>query len=175
MAASDSVALGRLNMYLELHGGIVETANQPGIAHGSSVLAAVHTTKAKFSRPVDRRIQVVVMLLENNSHQQILVEDVARLVNLSTGRLAHLFKSEMEVSIQQYLTQLRLARAKSQLESTFLSPKEIAASVGFSSVTRFVVCFKNLVGTTPAHYRKHFLNGSCRAAESLALARSAKT
>jgi len=116
-----------------------------------------------------------VMLLESNSHQQIGIEDMARLVNLSPGRLAHLFKSEMELSIQQYLTRLRLAKAKRQLESSFLSIKEIAASVGFSSVARFVVCFKNVVGATPAHYRKHFLNASYRRQGEPALARSAKT
>jgi transcriptional regulator GlxA family with amidase domain len=123
------------------------------------------STSANVSRPLDRRIHVVVMLLEGNSHKHIAIEDVARLVNLSTGRLAHLFKSEMQISIQQYVTQLRLAEAKRQLESSFLSIKEIAASVGFSNVTRFVVCFKNFVGATPAHYRKHFLNGSYRGAE----------
>jgi transcriptional regulator GlxA family with amidase domain len=140
--------------------GILTTVNQSSTAPPSSVGANVQSTKANVPRPIDRRIQVVVMLLESNSHKQIAIEDMARSVNLSPGRLAHLFKSEMKVSLQQYLTQLRLAKAKSQLESSFLSIKEIAASVGFSSVTRFVVCFKNLVGATPAHYRKHFLNAS---------------
>ena len=111
-----------------------------------------HTTASL--RPVDRRIEVVVMMLERNSHKQIPINEMARLVNLSPGRLAHLFKSEMQLSIQQYLTQVRLAKAKGHLESSFLSIKEIAASVGFTSATRFVVCFKNIVGATPAQYRK---------------------
>jgi len=127
------------------------------------------------SRLLDRRIQVVVMQLENNSHRQIGIDDMATLVNLSPSRLAHLFKSQMEVSIQQYLTQLRLAKAKSQLESSFLSIKEIAASVGFSNVTRFIACFKDLVGTTPAQYRKTFSVMSYQSAERLAVARSANT
>jgi two-component system response regulator YesN len=109
-----------------------------------------------YFAPRDRRIQVVVMLLERNSRDQIGIDEMARLVHLSPGRLAHLFKSEMQLSIQQYVTQLRLSRAKDQLESTFLSVKEIAALVGFSSVTRFVVTFKNSVGATPAEYRKTF-------------------
>lgn len=126
------------------------------------------------SRLLDRRIQVVVAELENSAHQQIGIEEMARLVNLSPGRLAHLFKSETKLSIQQYLTQLRLTRARRQLESSFLSIKEIAASVGFSSVTRFVACFKNLVGTTPSQYRKHFSMVSYQSAERVA-ARSANT
>ena len=109
-------------------------------------------------RPADRRIQIVVTLLENNWDKQIAVAEIARLVNLSSSRLAHLFKSEMDLSMQQYQTQLRLAEAKRQLETSFLSVKEIAASVGFSSVARFVVCFKNSIGSTPAQYRKHLPN-----------------
>ncbi len=155
-------------MYSELSNRpTTATVNQLSIAGANLARANFQSTNENVSRSLDRRIQVVVMLLESNSRKQIAIEDVAKSVNLSTGRLAHLFKSEMQLSIQQYLTQLRLAEAKSQLESTFLSIKEIAASVGFSSVTRFVVCFKNFVGATPAHYRKHFLSPSYRGAEML--------
>ena len=155
-------------MYSEFSNrGNAATAGRPSMAGTSMGHAKAQSTSANVSRQLDRRIQLVVILLESNSHKPIAIEDVARLVNLSTGRLAHLFKSEMQISIQQYLTQLRLAEAKRQLESSFLSIKEIAASVGFSSVTRFVVCFKNFVGVTPAHYRKHFLNASDRRAEIL--------
>ena len=118
-------------------------------------------------RPVDRRIEVVVMTLERNSHKQVPIKEMARLVNLSPGRLAHLFKSEMQLSIQQYLTQVRLAKAKSHLESSFLSIKEIAASVGFASATRFAVCFKNIVGATPAQYRKQYPTASYQRARIL--------
>lgn len=146
---------------------IVTTVDQSSLVHPGRIRANSQSTRANVSAPLDRRIQVVVTLLESNSHKQIAIEDIARFVNLSPGRLAHLFKSETQLSVQQYLTQLRLAKAKSQLESSFLSIKEIAASVGFSSVTRFVVCFKNFVGTTPTHYRKHRLNTSYRSAEIL--------
>ena len=114
---------------------------------------------------VDRRIQIAVRLLENNSDKQITLLEIARIVNLSPSRLAHLFKRDMELSMQQYLTQLRLAKAKRQLETSFLSVKEIAASVGFSSVARFVICFKNFVGSTPAQYRKDLPNATYRCSE----------
>lgn len=114
---------------------------------------------------VDRRIQIAVRLLENNSDKQIALPEIARIVNLSPSRLAHLFKRDMELSMQQYLTQLRLVKAKRQLETSFLSVKEIAASVGFSSVARFVICFKNFAGSTPAQYRKHLPNATYRCSE----------
>ena len=141
--------------------------NEAGFVYRRSVRASVEGVNTDLSRPLDRRIQVVVMLLDNHSHKQIALKEMARQVNLSPGRLAHLFKSEMELSIQQYLTRVRLAKAIRHLESSFLSIKEIAASVGFSSVRRFVVCFKNLVGATPAQYRKHFPHASYQRAEIL--------
>ena len=113
------------------------------------------------------------MMLEENSKQQWELTDIARIVNLSPGRLAHLFKSEVGVSIQQYLTQLRLKKARHQLESTFLSIKEIAASVGFRNVTSFTECFKTAVGTTPAKYRKQSGIAHANNQKEIALARSA--
>jgi transcriptional regulator GlxA family with amidase domain len=124
------------------------------------------------ARTQDRRVQLVLMLLEENSQRQLALGDIAKLVNLSPGRLAHLFKSEIGHSIQQYLTQIRLARAKHQLESSFLSIKEIAASAGFANVNRFTASFKTAVGTTPAQYRR--LPGITHAKrKDLAIARSA--
>jgi transcriptional regulator GlxA family with amidase domain len=129
------------------------------MANGSSTrraqtLSHSSNTQHPGSRPRDRRIQLVLMLLEENSHKQLSIEDIAQLVRLSRGRLAHLFKSEMEVSIQHYVTQIRLSKAKHHLESSFLSIKEIAASVGFQNVNRFTAHFKNHVGSTPAEYRR---------------------
>ena len=129
------------------------------MANGSSSRRAQtlsHASNAQFigARSGDRRIQLVLMLLDENSHKQLSIEDIAKLVRLSRGRLAHLFKSEMEMSIQQYVIQIRLTRAKHHLESSFLSIKEIAASVGFQNVTRFTAHFKNHAGLTPAEYRR---------------------
>jgi AraC family transcriptional regulator of arabinose operon len=102
----------------------------------------------------DRRVILILNLLYQNPARQWELSEIAEIVNLSPGRLAHLFKSEIGISIQQYLTQIRLTRAKQELESSFLSIKEIAAAVGFPSVGRFAVSFKTAVGTTPAEYRR---------------------
>lgn len=120
----------------------------------------------------DRRVQLVIILLEQSSERQWELPDIAKIVNLSPGRLAHLFKSEIGLSIQQYLTKIRLLKAKHQLESGFLSIKEIAASVGFRNVTRFTASFKTAVGTTPAEYRRRPSIAHARR-KDLAIARSA--
>ena len=148
--------------------------------NGRMSVQTEHSPNGQDLETDDRRVQHVLMLLEESPKHQWEVSDIARMVNLSPGRLAHLFKSEVGVSIQQYLIQIRLTKAKHQLESTFLSIKEIAASVGFRNVTRFTECFKTAVGTTPAKYRKlsgiaqaKSQNGSGDSKKDIALARSA--
>lgn len=145
----------------------VGKVTEAGARQRSNAFAHAERFDPAICKPADRRIQIVVMLLENNWNKQIAVAEIARLVHLSPSRLAHLFKSEMDLSIQQYLTRLRLAKAKRHLETSFLSVKEIAASVGFSSVARFVVCFKSLVGATPAQYRKRLSNISFHRLQTL--------
>jgi two-component system response regulator YesN len=112
------------------------------------------------------------MLLKKSPDRQWRLDELAALVNLSLGRLAHLFKSEIGISVQQYLTQLRLEHAKYELEVSFLSIKEIAAAVGFPNVGRFTASFKAAVGVTPREYRKHVVS-SRAARKNLRLARSA--
>jgi transcriptional regulator GlxA family with amidase domain len=105
----------------------------------------------------DRRLQLVLMLIEQNIQSQLAIRDLAAAVNLSPGRLAHLFKNEVGVSPQRYLNHMRLEGAKELLENGMLSVKEVAAKVGFPNVSSFCRSFKASYGKTPKEYRKTHL------------------
>jgi AraC family transcriptional regulator, arabinose operon regulatory protein len=100
---------------------------------------------------------LVLMLVEGSIRHQLLMEDIARAVNLSPGRLAHLFKSEMGVSPKRYLNNIRLEKARECLENGVLSVKEIASEVGIPNVSRLCRSFKARYGATPKEYRKTHL------------------
>jgi len=102
----------------------------------------------------DRRVQLVLILIEEHSNRQLTLREMATVVGLSPWRLAHLFKMQVGIAPQQYLTQIRLTKAEHELKTTFRSIKEIAASIGFPSVSSFTNSFKNAVGITPAQYRR---------------------
>lgn len=105
----------------------------------------------------DRRVQMVRVLLEDSFHRKLGLKDMSASVNLSPWRLAHLFKSETGMSPQRYLTLVRLQRAKSQLETSFLSIQQIAVAVGIPNPSQFTKSFKAAYGMTPVEYRKvHF-------------------
>ena len=105
----------------------------------------------------DRRVQMVRVLLEDSFHRKLGLRDMSSRVNLSPWRLAHLFKSETGMSPQRYLTLVRLQRAKTHLETSFLSIQQIAAAVGIPNPSQFTKSFKAAYGMTPVEYRKtHF-------------------
>jgi AraC-like DNA-binding protein len=125
--------------------------------HHGPVPAGVSSNGQNGGRTYDRRLLLVLMLVEENMRRQLVIRDLAEAVNLSSGRLAHLFKSEIGVSPQRYINIVRMAKAKQLLEEELLSMKEIAAEVGIANASRFCRSFKALYGTTPKEYRKTHL------------------
>jgi transcriptional regulator GlxA family with amidase domain len=119
-----------------------------------STAAGLRPQGRDLGKTRDRRMLLVLMLVEESAKRRVLMGDIARAVNLSPGRLAHLFKSEMGVSPQRYLNNLRLEMAKECLENGVLSVKEIASEVGIANVSRFCRSFKARYGVTPMEYRK---------------------
>ena len=105
------------------------------------------------------RIQDIESYLQHNPVGGYDVESLARLVNLSPSRFAHLFKAEYGVSVHAYVTRIRMNRACRLLFSTNLTIKEIAEELGYITPEHFHTIFKKTFGVTPAEYRKNTLRG----------------
>jgi AraC-like DNA-binding protein len=105
----------------------------------------------------DRRVQAVKMLIEDNFHRRLDLSEMAKAVNLSPWRLAHLFKAEVGISPLRYLSLIRLQRARLYLETGFLTVREIAASVGIPNASHFTRSFRAAYGSSPVQHRSaHF-------------------
>ena len=105
----------------------------------------------------DRRVQVVKILIEDNFHLRLDLTDMAKAVNLSPWRLAHLFKAEVGISPLRYLTLVRLQKARHFLETGFLTVREIASAVGIPNASHFTRSFKAAYGSSPVQHRAaHF-------------------
>lgn len=101
---------------------------------------------------MDQRVHAAIALMNANLHRKLTPVEIAQSVRLSPPHLRELFKSETGTSLARYQRELRLGRAKHLLETTFLSVKEVAASVGIDGVSHFVRDFEKKYGTTPARY-----------------------
>ena len=112
---------------------------------------------------MDPRIAVIVERMHLEINQPLSVAGLAASVNLSPSRLMHLFRAETGVPPGRYLRDLRLSRARSQLETTFLSVKQVMFEVGFSDPSHFSRAFKLRFGISPGALRGRARNAPRRA------------
>lgn len=75
-------------------------------------------------------------------------------LNCSSSYLSRKFKEKWAVSMIEYITEVRIDRAKELLEDTDITVQEIAELTGYLSSPSFVKTFKKKTGTTPGNYRK---------------------
>lgn len=79
---------------------------------------------------------------------------VAKAVNTSTYYFCKLFKKATGIHFTQYLSRVRIEKAKNLLLNPNLRVSEIAYEVGFQSLTHFNRVFKKVTGLSPSSYRK---------------------
>ncbi|MBO7096125.1 MAG: helix-turn-helix domain-containing protein, partial [Lachnospiraceae bacterium] len=99
-------------------------------------------------------IEAAKKYIEKNYTLNITLEDVSREVNISSYYLSRIFKEGTGENFIDYLTKLRIEKAKELLSTTQYSMKEICARSGYSDPNYFSKTFKKNVGVTPTEYRE---------------------
>lgn len=92
--------------------------------------------------------------IEANFTKNITLEDVSREVNISSYYLSRIFKEGTGENFIDYVTKLRIEKAKELLSTTQYSMKEICSICGYSDPNYFSKSFKKNVGVTPTEYRE---------------------
>ena len=102
---------------------------------------------------MDHRIRVVCFEIESDTGSCLGINELSRIVNLSSSRLRHLFKAETGETLAQFRKRVRLGEAQVLLSTTFMSIKEIMHKVGVGSDSHFARDFKEASGLSPTQYR----------------------
>jgi AraC-like DNA-binding protein len=99
-----------------------------------------------------RLIRRTKYYLEEHLADQIRLIDIGRAVGASPAYLTATFRRVEGLSLHQYLTQLRLARALAELPYT-VNLTALALDTGFSSHSHFTAAFRRAFGCTPSQFR----------------------
>lgn len=91
--------------------------------------------------------------MEYNLDSPISVDDIATAAGIEKSYFYKIFINEMEISPIQYLTNLRINKAKALIKSG-INFKAVASAVGISDIYYFSKLFTKTVGMTPSQYRK---------------------
>lgn len=109
-------------------------------------------TQAK-KRVENELLKIAVKYIDDNPFEQTTVEEIATNINVSSFYLTHLFQKHKNMSISEYRTRKRLAKAFMMLVKTDNSISDIAYQCGFDSSSCFSNCFKEFVGEYPSSIR----------------------
>ncbi|MBM7586309.1 two-component system response regulator YesN [Bacillus pakistanensis] len=109
-------------------------------------------TDAKYQKEKNS-MQKIEEYLQQNYQQDINLKEIADRFYLSREYISRKFKQDFNETITDYLTKIRLEKAKELLENPYLKIYEIAYSVGYQNEKYFSKVFKKLIGLTPNEYR----------------------
>ena len=100
-----------------------------------------------------RRLQQMILYLQTHSQEDLTLEDVAEHMNLCKNECCRFFKKNMNMTIVEYLTMLRIQNSLPLLDRGE-SVTNTANLVGFSSPAYFSQMFKRHMNMSPKDYQK---------------------
>lgn len=93
-------------------------------------------------------------LVNSFTNSRLTIEEVSNHAGISSRHFARLFTKEIGMTVQDYLTILRIKKAKDLLKYSDMGITQIAYSLGFNSSQYFTTCFKRIEHVTPTFYRR---------------------
>jgi len=123
----------------------------------------------KYKQKVDatdlHRLDSVLDYLMINFRNDVKLEDVASVANMSQNAFCRYFKDRTNKTVMQFLNEIRIEHAHRMLMETQYNVDQISAESGFKNVSNFYQQFQKITGRSPLKFRKDhkekvFLNGS---------------
>lgn len=86
--------------------------------------------------------------------EKLSLNIIADEVFLSANYISSLFKKQEQITISDYIMQVRISKAKKLLSSTNYKTYEVANMVGYTNSQYFSVLFKRVTGYSPTEYKQ---------------------
>ncbi len=101
----------------------------------------------------DKSVSKALQYLHEHPEKPWTIEELAQSVGSSRAAFAKRFKGLVGETVFQYLTSLRMQRARQLLRDTALPVYEVAQRAGYESDLAFTKAFRKKTGQTPRQYR----------------------
>lgn len=133
----------------------METASELEEWFIAKIRETCHNIGSKRQEKSTDTIGAAREFIEENFAKEITLDDVSRAVNISPYYFSKLFKESTGENFIEYLTNIRIEKAKDLMLSSDMSMKEICAACGYSDPNYFSRTFKKNTGFTPTEYKEN--------------------
>lgn len=99
-------------------------------------------------------ISAVIDYISTHYTEEIYLDNLAKMYNTSMKYLSRRISQHLNMPFKDYITKLRIDKAKELLETSEISITELFKATGFQNRAAFLRAFKLRLGITPSEYRK---------------------
>ena len=137
-------------------GSVTSQYRQQSLLYGFFSILSENAVDRGKSEPSKENFYMerAVTFIRNRYSSNIKVADIAGYLCMDRSYLYKLFKNTLNMSPQEFLTEVRLSRAKELLATTKLSVEHVALSCGYRDTLVFSKAFKRSTGAAPKEYRR---------------------
>lgn len=93
----------------------------------------------------------------NYADKELSLKQVSENIHLSLNYMCNLFKQKTGSTVNDYITQVRLEKARELLSGTSIKTYEVSSRVGFENPNYFAKLFKKYYGKTPSESREKLI------------------
>ncbi|AZL86957.1 AraC family transcriptional regulator [Aliivibrio salmonicida] len=122
------------------------------LSYSMTMLGEPSETKSPKNRSEDL-YQGICIYIQENFHKSIDRSSIANRFNISPNHLSRMFRQQGHMTLADYITWVRIERAKFMLKKYTFRLTEVATRCGFQDVNYFYRVFKNKTTYTPSDYR----------------------
>ncbi|REE70508.1 two-component system response regulator YesN [Paenibacillus taihuensis] len=126
------------------------------LAWASKMVYKMGQAIAERPRDASAVIAKVQSFIHENLHKELTRDDIAASVYRNPAYLSRLYRKETGSSLSDYITEVRIERAKRLLIETNDKVSNIAEGVGYVHFSYFAKLFKKMTGLSPQEYRKMY-------------------
>lgn len=110
-------------------------------------------TKRNRSSKVSKLINEVKNYIRDNyQNNDLSIDEIARKLFVNYSHLCFIFKRDTGVTINEYLTEIRIEKAKELFDKGSILVLDVASKVGYADANYFGKCFKKFYGLAPSKY-----------------------
>ena len=139
-----------INQIVEKAGNAQSLRHQIGILFSKTMMLRDGHSKKKYSKLLE---DAKAFIDNNYKHEDMSLNMVAAQVNISPSYFSTIFSNEMGQTFVEYLTHVRLEKARELLMCSNMRTAEIGYEVGYKDSHYFSYIFKKVIGCSPKEYR----------------------